>query len=77
MADGSNNQIDKITPVGTVSLFAQLPTGSLPEGLAFDGIGNLFETGLDNKVRKITAGGGEPVCDTASQFGPGGCWFSV
>ena len=39
-----NGYVDKVSNTGVVSLFATLPTGSDPYGLAFDGSSNLYVT---------------------------------
>ncbi len=63
--DGANNlyvagaatvQIVKITPVGSVSIYATLTTGTT--GLAMDSAGNLYKVGGGYDVLKIPAGGG-------------------
>ena len=55
---GNRNTIDKVSSTGTVSLFATLPANSVPEGLAFDGSGNLYvaDNGT-NQISKITPDG--------------------
>jgi len=71
IADSSNNVIEKITPSGTLSIFAG--TGSTgapvagaatssplnqPEGLAIDGAGNIYVADTSsNRIVKITPGG--------------------
>ena len=53
-----NNDISKITPAGTLSHFATLPTGVEAEGLAFDSSGNLYVADSNNnQIDKITSAG--------------------
>ncbi len=54
----NTDQIFKISPSGTVSLFKTLPSGSFPLGLAFDGTGDLYvaNNGAD-QINKITPAG--------------------
>ena len=55
-ADSGANQILKITPGGTMSVFAN--TGNDPAGLAFDVNGNLYVANfVDNTIQKITPAG--------------------
>jgi sugar lactone lactonase YvrE len=57
------DQILKVYPGGTVSLFATLPAGTSVEGLAFDKSGNLFAASIgDGLIYKVTPDG------TASVF---------
>jgi len=65
VADWQSNQIQKITPNGTVTQFA---TGlNAPQGLAFDGSGNFYAANLGNStISKITSTG------TVTQFASGG-----
>ncbi len=71
VADTDNNTIRKITPAGVVTTLAGtagIPavstdgTGSaarfsLPNGVAVDGVGNVYVTQNSSSVRKITSGG--------------------
>lgn len=52
----AGDRVDQVTPPGPRSQFAQLPFGTNPEGVAFDGLGNLFVAG-GGDVSKITPGG--------------------
>ena len=50
--------IDKVSSGGAVSLFATVPAGSNPYGLAFDNSGNLYVADIGtNQISKITPGG--------------------
>lgn len=53
--------VDKVSSTGAVSLFATLPAGSGPQGVAFDGSGNLYVVDGGNayqdQISKITPGG--------------------
>lgn len=55
MSTGLLNRIDQVTPPDPRSQFAALPL-SLPEGVVFDNLGNLFVAGAQD-VFKITPGG--------------------
>src|SRR5205807_7185073 len=63
-ADLSSGEISRVTPAGAVSRFVALPLVSQPVGLAFDTIGNLYESGVDSVVRKITPAGSASVFAT-------------
>lgn len=53
-----NNEIEKIAPDGTVSVYATFPAGTDPNGLAFDQNGNLYVLGASNDtVIKIAPDG--------------------
>ncbi|HEX7832716.1 MAG TPA: hypothetical protein VF787_23890 [Thermoanaerobaculia bacterium] len=54
VADSDNNSIRRITPVGDVTKFVDIP---MPTFLAFDSLGNLFVTCDDHVVRKVTPAG--------------------
>jgi hypothetical protein len=57
--------IVQVSSTGVMSLFATLPAGSNPQGLAFDGSGNLYEADLStNQISKITPGGAVSVFAT-------------
>ena len=66
--------IDKVDSTGAVSLFATMPGGSAPQGLAFDGSGNLYAANVyANQISKITPGGAVSFFATVST--PGGLAF--
>ena len=53
-----DHTIDTVSSTGVVSLFATLPNGSNPYGLAFDSSGNLYVADIGtNQISKITPGG--------------------
>ena len=57
VSNGSQT-IQKVSSTGAVSLFATLPSGSNPYGLAFDVSGNLYVAESNaNQIGKITPGG--------------------
>ena len=74
VADGGNNSIRKLTPMGTnwvVTTMAKL--GAYPEGLAMDGQGNFYETDRSQTVRRIApAGTNWVVTIMAGSAGNGG-----
>jgi hypothetical protein len=75
--DPNEGQIDKISPSGTVSLFATVP--SFPYGLAFDTSGNLYVAGLfTDEINKITPGGDVSLFATLpTESGPNGLAFDA
>jgi NHL repeat-containing protein/PKD domain-containing protein len=54
VADNLNDSIRRITPIGDVTTFVDIPK---PLFLAFDSLGNLFVTCDDHVVRKVTPAG--------------------
>jgi sugar lactone lactonase YvrE len=73
-ADYWDHTISKITPDGTVSIFALGFSGRLG-GLAFDAVGNLYAVNLDGYViQKITPGGSISTFATGEVW-PGGLAF--
>ena len=78
VANYNNNTVDKITPGGVGSLFAN--TGmSGPHDLAFDSAGNLyvanFAVGLGTTIEKFTPGGVGSVFASTGLSGPVGLAF--
>lgn len=74
MSTGLNNRIDQVNPPDPRSQFAGLPS-SLPEGVVFDTLGNLFVAGAQD-VFKITPGGA--VSHFANlPFGAGGYGIAI
>jgi len=74
VADFRNNQIDRITPGGSTSVFADLTTAGFPAasptGLVFLG-SNLYVAGNgDNQLLKITPGGSVSSFATLPGSGP-------
>ena len=71
------SQILTINPTGTVSLFAMLPTGSGPVGLAFDRLGNLYAAESSaSQISRISADG-QTVSFFAGVSAPGYLAFSI
>lgn len=68
-ADAGNNRIRKVTPAGVVTTLAgSYDAGSVdgsgvaarfdyPIGLALDAAGNLYVSGVENRIRRVTAAG--------------------
>ena len=77
VANGENNTIEKFTPGGVGSTFADTGVGSDPTGVAFDGAGNLFESNFNaDTIQKFTTGGtGSLFTNTAANSGPTGLAF--
>jgi DNA-binding beta-propeller fold protein YncE len=75
--DPNQGQIDKISPTGTVSLFATVP--SFPYGLAFDTSGNLYVAGLfTDEINKITPAGAVSLFATLpTESDPNGLAFDA
>ena len=66
-ANASSNNVSKITPDGTSTIFAATGTGTLPEGIALDAAGNVYTANSgSNNVSKILA----PVAATPVPTSP-------
>ena len=74
MSTGLLDRIDQVTPPDPRSQFAALPR-SLPEGVVFDSLGNLFVAGAQD-VFKITPGGGVSTFATLP-FSAGGYGIAI
>jgi DNA-binding beta-propeller fold protein YncE len=77
VANCRNNSIAKITPDGTVSLFAKSELFNCPNGISFDREGNLYVVNFrDNKMLKIDRKGAVTLLATISEKGLGHLCFN-
>ena len=76
VANGPNNTIEKITPGGSVSVFANTGFDTTPDGLAFDSGGNLYVAcGASDTIEKFNPQGQGSVFASSGMNYPRGLAF--